>query len=320
MTSLGKYRHLMHTATPGGHFVVLAIDHRTNLLDALNKHTAQPLTDAQFVAYKQAIIDALAPFASAVLTDPAYGIGAGVASRAIPGQVGLLAPLEVTDYDLHPSRRAIHYIPDWSVRKIKRCGGDGVKLLLPYHPDADNAADKHAVVRRIVDECGAEDIPFFLEPIAYSLHPARGLATAELRQITLTMARTFSRMGVDVLKLQFPVDPAQESDENAWRAACGAVSQACETVPWALLSAGVDFDTFALQAQTACAAGASGVIVGRAVWNESVSLQGTERHDFIRGACIERIALLANICAQHARPFFTVSAAPHVEPDWYQAY
>lgn len=316
MTTMGKYRHLGRVASADGHFVVLAIDHRANLRADLDRHVAVAIDDATFAAFKQQVIAALAPESTGVLTDPTYGIGQAVAARAIHGRLGLLAPLEVTNYDLHPSQRDMGFIPDWSAAKIKRMGGDGVKLLLPYHPDADSAADKRALVAGIVAECAAHDIPFFLEPVAYSLDPAYPLPDAELRAVTVTMAQQFSALGVDVLKLQFPANARQNSDRDSWRDACAAVDAAC-SVPWALLSGGSDYPTFADQARIACEAGASGVIVGRAVWSDAVRLDGDDREAFLRTTAAERMRELAAICAASARPWFTRVPPPDASLDWY---
>jgi len=233
MTSIGKYRHLDHCSTTEGHFVVLAIDHRANLLDALNRTAPRPLSEEEFAGFKNLVISALAGESSAVLTDPAYGIGVGVASRAISGRVGLLAPIEVTNYDLNPGQRSIEFIPDWSVSKIKRMGGDGVKLLLPYHPDAESAQEKLAIVRLLVDQCAQQDIPLFLEPIPYALDPGASLSTQELRQVSVEMARTFCAMGVDILKMLFPVNTDQDTDETTWTNACQELDAAC-SVPWVI--------------------------------------------------------------------------------------
>ncbi|MGV2434684.1 MAG UNVERIFIED_CONTAM: hypothetical protein LVT10_07190 [Anaerolineae bacterium] len=40
----------------------------------------------------------------------------------IPGDKGILAPLEVTDYDLHPGMRDTEFIPNWSVEQIESDG------------------------------------------------------------------------------------------------------------------------------------------------------------------------------------------------------
>jgi len=319
MTTIGKYRHLSRVATDAGHFVVMAIDHRTNLLEKLNQFAPKPLTDADFMAFKGAVIEAFAPHASAVLTDPAYGIAASVTKGIIGSDTGLLAPIEVTDYGLHPSLRTMQMIPDWSVEKIKLMGGDGVKLLLPYHPEAANAADKHAFVQAIIDDCTRFDIPFFLEPIPYALDPAGHLSSAERLAVTVAMCETFGTMGADILKLAFPVDHQQSQDESKWLAACEAVTAAC-SVPWALLSAGVDFDTFLRQSEIACKAGASGVIVGRAVWAEAVELQGTERAEFLAQVPAQRMQQLADICQRYAVPWSDKLPPPDTSINWYTQY
>lgn len=319
MTTPGKYRHLARTSTESGHFAILAIDHRDNLKDSLQKHVAQPLTEADLSAFKLTVIQHLAPHISAVLVDPAYGIGPGIGQGALGRDVGLLAPLEVTNYAVHPSQRENALIPDWSVAKFKRAGGDGIKLLLFYHPDAPFAAEKRAFVARIIDDCARYDIPFFLEPIAFSLDPARPLPNDELRRVVIESARTFSQMGIDVLKTPFPLDVAHEPDEAVWRAALAELNEAC-SVPWALLSAGVDYPTFRRQAELACEAGASGVIAGRAIWAEAVALQGEAREAFLAGAARGRIAELAAIVRAAGTSWRDRVPVPDSAFDWYARY
>lgn len=319
MTSPGKYRHLAQCSTTAGHFVVLAIDHRANLLDALNRQAPAPLSDGDFTAFKQQVLRHLLPAASAVLADPAHGFGPGIAGRVIGGQVGLLSPVEVTNYDVHPSQRQTEFIPGWSVAKIKRVGGSGVKLLLYYHPDDTRAQGQRELVARIVAECAVHDIPFFLEPIAYSPDPDTALSNDERRQVVVESARTFASMGVDVLKLEFPLDVTQEPDESIWQAALANVTAACGAVPWALLSAGVDYATFRRQAELACAAGCSGVIVGRALWAEAVKLTGSAREQFLAGEGRARMEELAAVC-RAGRPWFTLVPPPDAGPGWYERY
>lgn len=319
MTTMGKYRHLSRCSTADGHFVVLAIDHRDNLLASLNQSAPQPVTDKAFSAFKMDVLSGILPEASGLLIDPAYGIGLGISRGMIPATTGLLAPIEVTNYDIHPSQRHINFIEGWSVTKAKRAGVDGIKLLLPYHPEAETAQEKQAIVSEVAQQCAQQDIPFFLEPIAYSLDPDASLPNDELRQIVVEMARLFSDMGVDVLKMQFPVDAKQSQDEAEWHAACEELNTACK-VPWALLSAGVNFETFKQQARIACQAGASGVIVGRALWAEAVKLQGQERAQFLATTAPQRMRELASVCAQYAHPWQTHTAPPPAAFDWFKSY
>lgn len=58
---------------------------------------------------------------------------------------------------------------DWSAKRIKEAGAQAVKFLLYY--DVDDEAyindQKEAYIERIGSECKAEEIPFFLEILAY---------------------------------------------------------------------------------------------------------------------------------------------------------
>ncbi|MGB7340591.1 MAG: tagatose 1,6-diphosphate aldolase [Phototrophicaceae bacterium] len=319
MTTIGKYRHLSRMSTKDGHFVILAIDHRTNMLEKLNEYANSPLSDADFIRFKQGIAQALAPYSSGALTDPTYGIADNVVNEVFHGQMGLLSPVEVTDYGLHPSLRDMQRIPHWSVKKIKMMGGDGVKLLLPYNPNADKAEEKLDFVREIIADCTRYDIPFFLEPIPYPLDPKMTLSNAELLDISIEMCERFSAMGVDALKLPFPVDHKQSQDEAQWFAACEAVDAACP-VPWALLSAGVNFDTFLRQSKIACAAGASGVIVGRAVWAEIVAMNTDARMPFLLETGAARMQALADVCKQSATSWHDRVTKPDTSFDWYETY
>ena len=315
MTKMGKYRRLTRCSSAAGHFNILACDHRGNLRGRLSQAN-QPIDDADFRDFKQELLRALLPEATAVLADPEFGFGPGFAARNIPGAVGVLSPLEVTDYDAPPTEQGFTPIAGWDVGKCARAGLDGLKLLLPYHPEAPRAAEKRAWVAQIVADCAAHDIPFYLEPIAHTLRPGARPSSTELRALVLGSAAEFSALGVDVLKLQFPVDATQSQDEGEWRAACEELDAVC-TVPWALLSAGVDYATFARQARVACASGASGVIVGRAVWAEAIALQGRARAQFLRGEARARMAELANICAESAKPWMARVAPPLGSGRWY---
>ena len=316
MTPLGTYRHLTQTSTRNGHFVVLAIDHRANLKANLDAAAPAPLTGEEFAAFKGLVLSELLEHASAVLTDPAYGIAQGVVSGAISGQHGILSPLEVTDYGIHPSQRDLTFIESWSVAKIKANGGSGVKLLLVYHPDDARAATRHEHVTRIVQECRQHQIPFFLEPIAYAIDPGAKLTGEEKRRIVVQSAKTFSAMGVDILKIEFPAQPTDP--ESFWEEALAELNEACGDVPWALLSAGVGYEPFLRQAELACRAGASGVIVGRAVWSDAVKLQGQARANFLKTTSSQRMAELASVVAAHAVDWRTKITPPSTAFDWYE--
>ena len=307
--SIGKYRHLSRCTNAAGQFVIMAIDHRANLREAIEKHGG-PIHDLAFRDFKLQVIEAAAPQVTAVLADPGFGLGAIVAGRKFTG--GLLSPLEVTDYGVHPSQRELQWIPNWSVDKVKRMGGDGIKLLLPFHPQLASAEAKKSLVEQVVKECDKHDIPLYLEPIACAPTPDEKLAPQDQREITVEMAQLFYAQGADVLKLQIP------AEESQWEPTCRELGKVC-SAPWALLSGGVDFETYCRQAERACFHGASGVIVGRAVWSEACSLQGAERAAFLEGVVPLRLQRLSDICAG-AAPFWSNYREPDPALDWYESY
>jgi tagatose 1,6-diphosphate aldolase len=313
--SFGKFRHLQQCSTQDDVFVVLAIDHRANLVADMRKH--HPTTDADVKAFKGDVLKHLSGIASAVLTDPDYGLPS-VIDGAVPRHVGLLAPLEVTDYTPHPSKRGIHFIPGWDVTALKHAGCSGAKLLIYYHPDALDAADKNAQVDRIIEQCQLLQVPLFLEPILYSLDPSRDLSNRERLDLATAAARHFSRRGVDILKLEFPINIIEVPDESNWANALEALNAACE-VPWTLLSAGVSFDSFVRQAELACQAGASGVIAGRAIWMEAVKLTGEDRTRFLQTVGVERMQRLADVCRAQGKSWRQKSILSEFEDGWYQS-
>jgi len=318
MTTLGKARHLAASATAGGHFNILAIDHRGNLWEELVK--ADPsLSDMGFTAFKRDVITALAPFASAVLTDPTYGIAPGVREGWLPPSLGLLAPLEVTDYDQHPSRRRFTPILDWSVGKIKRVGAAGVKLLLYYHPKADNAPTQRAIATTVIADCEKYDIPLYLEPIVYSPRETAPLTPNSFRDAVIASAATFSELGADILKMQFPVEAAHTPDEGEWRAALRELDEVC-AVPWTLLSGGIAYDVFKRQALLACEAGASGIIAGRALWKEAINIPWADRKAFLETVSAPRLRELSAICASAARPYTEKVTPPAADIGWMPYY
>jgi tagatose-1,6-bisphosphate aldolase len=97
------------------------------------------------------------------------------------------------------------------------------------------------------------------------------------------------------------------------------VNAAC-SVPWALLSGGVDFATFARQARIACQRGASGVIVGRAVWNEAITLRSDALLQFLTVTVPDRLRELAALCAEYASPWFARIVPPDDSLLWYEGY
>jgi tagatose 1,6-diphosphate aldolase len=322
--SVGKRRGLQATSTGRGVFTILAFDHRGSLRRALCPEAPDTVSHADVVSFKLEVLGALAPRASGVLLDPIYGAAQAVAADDLPGRVGLLVAVEETGYAGNTTARRSNILPGWGVAQIKRMGAAAVKLLVYYHPDAGEvAAAQEELVRQVAGECRRQDVAFFLEPVSYSIDPDVPKSSTAFAQdrarVVVETARRLGTLGVDVLKLEFPVDVAHEPDEAAWRAACRLVSKA-SPVPWALLSAGVDFGTFQHQVEIACQEGASGYLAGRAIWKEAVGLPGEARAQFLRKEAARRLDLLAAVADREGRPWTEFYPPQSVPESWYQTY
>jgi len=313
----GRLRGIKATSTSGHTFAILAFDQRNNYRQLL----PPTATFQDAAAIKRDAAVALSDIASAVLLDPTYGLEAAL---SMSGHCGLLMALEESGYSGDSTYRRTSFDPDWTVAKIRRMGASAVKLLIYYHPDSGPLADEmDALVATVRDQCRAEDIPFFLEPLTYSLDAAvpkssAGFARQRPRLVRETAAR-LSRLGPDILKLEFPVDVTFDTDPRSWAEACAAVSEA-SSVPWALLSAGVDFEMFERQVRVACQNGASGFIGGRAIWKECVVMSLAERQQFLAGIAAGRMRRLVAIAEAEARPWTDFYEPMTFDEEWYRHY
>lgn len=318
--SIGKYRGLQQCSTRRGTIAVMALDHRNNLRNALNPQNPQSVTDQELSAFKQQTVAALSPAATAVLLDPEFGAPQCVAAGSLPGHTGLVIAVEATGYTGDPTARQSQVLPGWSVAKAKRMGASAIKILAYYHPDAPTAEEIGNFVRQVASDCAIEDIPLFVEPLSYSLDPSRkSLTPQERRRVVIETARRLVLPGVDILKAEFPLDISAMPDEKEWLQACSELSQACP-VPWVLLSASVEYDTYLRQVAIACQAGASGVAAGRAVWKEATNLNGTDRLEFLNTTARQRMTRLTALCEALARPWSEFYSAPEISAGWYERY
>lgn len=328
--SLGKIRCFQQLTNEFGVFTMVAFDHR----DAFVASLSQTLGVAEaswdmVVAEKIRIARALAPHASAVLLDPLYSAGPVLVSGALPARTGFVVAREKSSYGSQAMRQTSTLLQGWSVAAIKRMGSAGVKLLLYYHPDAPNTAAQEEVVRQVAAECASHDILFMLEPICYPLDPNQLKSDPEFAarrpELVLESARRLGPLGVDILKAEFPTEAKHERDEAKMSGYCRQLSEICaaQGIPWLLLSAGVDFPTFQRQAEIAAAAGASGIVAGRAIWKEVLeTADAVERDRFLNTTAISRTRILADVVNYRATPWHerVKERLPQLGEGWYVGY
>jgi tagatose 1,6-diphosphate aldolase len=322
--TIGKLRGLQQIASPDGIFNMCAMDHRGSL-----RKLAGELSYDEMVKRKLELCANLAPHASAVLLDPAFGAAQCLSYGALPKSTGLIVSLEASGYAGGSEYRYTELIEEWDVAKIKRMGASAAKLLVYYRPDLLELANKLMDMVEVVGlECQQHDLPFVVEPVGYPIaeevrNPAHFAKVKE--QLVPKTARQITQSPIDVLKTEFPTDLRYNKDRAEAAELCRQLDEA-STVPWVVLSAAVDFETFCQQVEIACQGGASGFLAGRAIWQEAMRIdKAKERVKFLATVGADRLKKLNEIAARYATPWYkklglTSRKLATIAEGWYQEY
>ncbi len=321
----GKMRGINAIANEQGVISAAAMDQRGSLQKAIGKAMGHDASDANLTEFKTIVTEVLTPYASAILMDPEYGLAA-IEHRA-PG-TGVLLAYEKTGYDVSVKGRLPDLLPNWSVRRLIAAGADAIKILLYYDPDDAAAINriKQAFIERIGAECRANQVPFFLEPLAYSdtMGEEKSLEFARVKpdKVRKYMAE-FSQpqYGVDILKVEVPVNMSYVEGTHANTSGQVAYTRqealqlfrdaaAATRVPFIYLSAGVTDEIFRETLALAAEAGTpfSGVLCGRATWQDGIAIYGKEGPEALRAWLLDRgvqnIQALNTVLATGARPWW----------------
>jgi len=320
LLDIGKRRRLMECSTTQGVLTILALDQRNSLKKSMRPKNPEKVSYRELVGFKHHIISKLAPQASAVLLDPEYGVAQNITQHAIPGTTGVIVALEESGYYGDPHARKSAILDGWTIEKAIKIGSTGVKLLIYYHPRSKFAGQQRDLVAEVAGKCSTLGTPFFLEPLLHSIDPEKPkLSPDERRELMVTMVEELSVLGVDVMKLEFPIDVQSQPEETIHFDACSEITKASK-VPWVLLSAGVDFDVYLRQVIVACSAGASGIMAGRAIWKEAIGLNYSGRELFLNDIAIPRLMKLRSIVDGLAKTWDSYYQSNTISEGWYLNY
>jgi tagatose 1,6-diphosphate aldolase len=321
----GKVQGINAIANDQGIISAAAMDQRGSLKKAIGKAMGHDATDENLTEFKTIVTEVLTPYSSAILMDPEYGLSA-IEHRA-PG-TGVLLAYEKTGYDASVKGRLPDLLPNWSVRRLIEAGADAIKILLYYDPD-DNAEInriKQAFIERIGAECRAYQVPFFLEPLAYS-DTAGEEKSFEFARVKPDKVRKYMvefsqpQYGVDVLKVEVPVNMSFVEGTRANTTGQVAYTRqeamrlfreaaAATRVPFIYLSAGVSDEVFRETLELAAEAGTpfSGVLCGRATWQDGIPVYGKGGPEALRAWLLDRgvenIQALNRVINAGARPWW----------------
>jgi tagatose 1,6-diphosphate aldolase len=324
--SKGKFNGITACANDKGVISAAAMDQRGSLKKSIGKAMGHEATNDDLTNFKICVTEVLTPYASAILMDPEYGLP--TLSHRAKG-TGVLLAYEKTGYDAAMKGRLPDLLDQWSVCRLVEAGADAIKILLYYNPfDEKNiTARKHAFIERIGAECKAYDIPFFLEPLAFDEnYDEKGLDFAKLKpNYVVKYMEEFSkeRYGVDILKVEVPVNMKYVSGTNSFgggdvaytkEEAMKLFKEASDsaTKPFIYLSAGVTDEVFRETIGLAGESGASfsGVLCGRATWQDGVPIFGKSGKDalmtWLKDRGVKNIQALNEVVSKYAKPWTTV--------------
>ena len=278
-----------------GLMMVVACDQRGGMRKVLaDTPEAQAKIDERTLGVvKAGIVRHLANKASCVLLDAVCAVPDVVDDGVLARDTGLLIGLDASGWDTDANGyRVSKLVPGIDARRVRELGGTGAKLMVYLRPDRPEAnAVNMQIIRDCIADFAREDVLLVVEILTYQLDGESDADyAAAFPDLIVECARISLELGSKVLKLPFP----------GTAEACHRITQLCGDVPWAVLSAGVDHDTFIGQVETAMENGASGVIAGRALWKDCISLDAKIQETRLEEIASDRLRQIQKVLDAHA--------------------
>jgi tagatose-1,6-bisphosphate aldolase len=279
-----------------GNIMTIACDQRGGIRKILAKTPADEaaISNDTLGETKADVVRYLAFAAPSILLDPICAVPQVVDDGVLPRDVALIIGLDASGYDTSPEGYYLsRLVPDINARRVRELGGTGGKILVYLRPGQPAANDHNmAIMRRCIEDFGKEDVLLVTEFLTYAM-PGEDAATYKSKFPSLIECATQMSLdaGAKVLKLPYP--GTAES--------CARITAMCGSVPWSVLSAGVDHETFLGQIEVAMANGASGVIAGRALWKDCLSLDRGKQKDLLTNKALPRLRQIQAILARYPR-------------------
>lgn len=294
--STAELRGYQQICGANGAIMVIACDQRGGIRKLLASEPAEQakITDAILGDTKSDVVRHLAAHAPCVLLDPICAVPRVVEEASLARDVALLIGLDASGYDTDP---AGHYlsklVPGITARRVRELGGTGGKLMVYLRSDLPGAnAHNIEIIRKCVADFAAEDLLLVVEFLTYPM-PGEDPASYKAKFPSLIEggSRICLDLGSKVLKIPYP--GTAES--------CAAITRMAGSVPWSVLSAGVDHATFIGQVEIAMANGASGVIAGRSLWKDCVSLDRALQKRLLEERALPRLREIQAILKRYPR-------------------
>lgn len=278
-----------------GFMMVVACDQRGGMRKVLaDTPEAQKAISIDILGQTKADITTyLANKATCVLLDATCAVPSVVDDGVLARDTGLLIGLDDSGWDIDENgyRKSI-MTPGITARRVRELGGTGAKLMVYLRPDLPEANTYNAqVIRDVIRDFAQEDVFLVVEILTYQVDDESDADyKAAFPDLIVGCTRMAMELGSKVLKMPYP----------GTAKACAQITKLCDGAPWAVLSAGVDHETFVGQVATAMENGASGVIAGRALWKDCISLDRSVTADKLETVASARLSEIQTILDGHA--------------------
>lgn len=286
LTTLER-RAMSAISTPGGSILIVAADQRNSMKAVMTDAPDGPgsVSTEQLAAAKSDLVTYLGNHAPAILLDPEVALPQIVDDATLSRDTALVVGMDASGSQTVDGLRYTAFVKGVQPRTVRDLGGDAAKMLFYVRPDKQGPDSRVAEeMQDLVKACEREGLLLIVELLTYRLE---GETEEDYRAVFPQLVADATALAVDcgakVLKLPYPGSAE----------ACAAVTAAASNVPWAVLSAGVDHETFLEQVRIAMANGASGAMAGRALWKDSLAMSPEVRRDLLTSRALVRLHALA---------------------------
>lgn len=234
----------------------------------------------------------LASKAGCVLVDPICAVPGLVDNDILPRDTALLIGIDASGWDTSPEGYRISKMVDGiDARKVRELGATGGKIMVYLRMDTPAAnVENLATLKASIDDFAREDALLVVEFLTYQLEgESKEDYQAKIPHLIVEGSRACLELGAKVLKIPYP------GSEQA----CADVTKIAGDVPWAVLSAGVDHQTFLPQVEAAMKNGASGVIAGRSLWKDCISLDRAVSKEKLSTIAVSRLKDIQTIIRRY---------------------
>jgi tagatose 1,6-diphosphate aldolase len=280
-----------------GAMMVIACDQRGGMRTLLASDPAEQAAIGNEVLgdTKADITRYLASEAGCVLVDPICAVPHLIDQGVLARDTALLIGLDASGWDTSPEGyRLSKMVEGIDARRVRELGGTGGKIMVYLRSDTPGANTQNlAILRDAIADFAREDLLLVVEFLTYALEGEDAEAyKAKIPELIQGGSRLCLELGSKVLKIPYPGSDAS----------CAEVTRLSGDVPWAVLSAGVDHATFLGQVESAMRNGASGVIAGRSLWKDCISLDRATTRSRLTSVAVPRLREIQAVIARYRAP------------------